>query len=93
MSYREVDYIGLLMACENWLKRHEAKVKELNDNHNRKWYQFDKPINRNNWLWASKQRVLALIHLCKADIGLNRIVRLAAEDAYILYDERKWDDK
>jgi hypothetical protein len=93
MSYREVDFVALQMACDQWLKRHEAKVKELNENINRKWYEFDKPKTRDNWLWASKQKVIGLLHLCKTDIGMNRIVRLSSEDAYILFDERKWNDK
>lgn len=85
MSYRECDYIYVRHLCDEWLSwYHEGLSKHQTEyNESKKWYNLSKEAPY-FFYTRYKSRVEAIRTLVNMDGGLNRIVNLSAEDAYLL---------
>lgn len=96
MSFRECDYIYVKHLCDRWLAWYEQEyTKHLHMCVDKS--QWQKIVNRINpfsetpyfFYTRYKGRVEAIKTLVDMDGGLNRIINLTAEDAYILALPRK----
>jgi hypothetical protein len=91
MSFRECDYIYVKHLCDEWLawyNQEYMKHKQMCDSLTT-WQKIVNLVNHASitpyfYLSYYKGRVEALHQLVSMDGGLNRIVNLSAEDAYIL---------
>ena len=86
MSYREVDYVGIQMYCQEWLNKYEAKKHELNSKPAKtNWWGRPLPIETLNM--DAYNKVKALLALTKCPASHNRIIYLDAEDCRILFGD------
>ena len=86
MSYREVDYVGIQMYCQEWLNKYEAKKHELDSKPIKtNWWGRPLPIETPNM--DDYNKVKALLALTKCPASHNRIIYLDAEDCRILFGD------